>query len=831
MKKIIGLLLCVCMVFGMNTGVMAYSDVEEGTCVSEAVSVLSDLSVFNGFEDGSFQPEATVTRAQMAKVICEILGYSKVASTTTNFTDVPAEHWASGYINTINGLGIINGYGNGMYGPEDTVSYEQAVKMVVCALGYEPMAISKGGWSAGYISVASSIKLTEGVYGSTRGDIAVLVYNAINTPVMEQTAYGSEIKYEILNGTSGREYKTLLNKNDIYKVIGLVGEASATEITLTVSENDSNIKLPATIKVGSSNVKDYTYQEVELYVAKDGKNFTVVAVKPAETVEKFLLVSDDIVDITTGDKYDIVEYYVGTKTKKIYVNKDATIEYNKNIVDELEIKDDIELVFVDNDSDNRYDVIIATEYTSAIVDNVDIYREKMSIDGKTIEFDFDNEDKTYIFVDVNGKELSLSDFEEEDVIAYIANTKIQDADYIKIVKLNNAAVEGVVESVNDKEKTVIINDKEYKVTDNVWSDIADPGVEGMFYVGMTGKIFKFDGTIVNAKYGYILAAGVSTDTFDKTTQIKLLTVNGVKVYDLTEKVANDFAYNNVAWNEGAEVEDYRFVEYSINSKGQISKIKSINTTSEFINTEYKGKTEILNGKFIDENTLVFVLNEEKAEDTYVTDINYFVDEATYSGAMYVKNGDTKIVFVTDTDAVYNSEMGFAIVTGKGRTVNAEGNKVFYVDYVQNEVKGTIYFEDGDAKEEDFAVGTVFIYNKLANGYVNKYSIIASVNDEYNFTIINDKDLGKDIEVVFGYIYNTKRETNSKGNEIITLDNEESYVITNAVNKYTYYETSRVNIEVEDFLSGNAYYKDGDNVTAVMLKLVDGVVIDIYTISK
>ena len=80
--------------------------------------------------------------------------------------------------------------------------------------------------------------------------------------------------------------------------------------------------------------------------------------------------------------------------------------------------------------------------------------------------------------------------------------------------------------------------------------------------------------------------------------------------------------------------------------------------------------------------------------------------------------------------------------------------------------------------------------------------------------------------MFGTIDNTSRKTNSRG-ELITIGSN-TYVITSKTNKYTYDSTHyKSKIETEDFLSGNAYY---GGTTPVMLKLVDGVVVDIYTIS-
>ena len=123
LKKTLAVVLAFAMIFSMGVSTFAaYSDVEEGTTVGEAVGILSNLGIFTGFEDGTFKPNDTVTRAQMAAIICRTLGYEDQAAAstgTTNFYDVAASHWASGYINVAESLQIVNGYGNGAFGPED----------------------------------------------------------------------------------------------------------------------------------------------------------------------------------------------------------------------------------------------------------------------------------------------------------------------------------------------------------------------------------------------------------------------------------------------------------------------------------------------------------------------------------------------------------------------------------------------------------------------------------------------------------------------------------------------------------------------------------------
>ena len=246
---------------------------------------------------------------------------------------------------------------------------------------------------------------------------------------------------------------------------------------------------------------------------------------------------------------------------------------------------------------------------------------------------------------------------------------------------------------------------------------------------------------------------------------------------------------------------------------------------------------------MDKNTLVFVIDTKDKNESYATDMDYFVDEGTYGGEIYVRYGEVKVVVVTNSNTLYDSDTGFAIVTGTSTLVKND-DTVFAVDYVQDEKKGTIYFEDYTYNEgkDRFPTGTVFVFKADTDGYVKEtgYKIVATIanGDFIEAKYDEDEPFGKEVTTVFGYIENNTREANSKG-ELITI-NGDTYVISTNTNKYTYDSgRSKDKIETEDFLAGDAYYaeteKDGETeityVTPVMLKLVDGVVVDIYTISS
>lgn len=165
-----------------------FSDVTGSEYYAEAAEYLSRNNVISGYENGSFGASRTVTRAEMAAIVCRILkeeGNVAQYKGLTRFSDVSSDNWASGYINIASIKGVIEGDGNGRFRPEDEVKYEEAVKMIVRAIGADVnISASSQNWAAEYIAVAKQNNvITTNLIGSvgtaiTRGDIAVMVYNA-----------------------------------------------------------------------------------------------------------------------------------------------------------------------------------------------------------------------------------------------------------------------------------------------------------------------------------------------------------------------------------------------------------------------------------------------------------------------------------------------------------------------------------------------------------------------------------------------------------------------------------------------------------------------------
>ena len=181
------MLLCLsmlCCVASADTWV--FPDVPDGAPYEEAVLTLAELGVITGDNYGNFNPDKTITRAEAATIICRLLGaeYEAKAMTKVVFSDVPAKHWAVGYVAKAVELGIISGYGNGKFGPADPVTQEQMVKMLVCAWGYGDYALELGGWPRGYVAVAEELGMIESAEGissaqAKRSLVAEWCYNIL----------------------------------------------------------------------------------------------------------------------------------------------------------------------------------------------------------------------------------------------------------------------------------------------------------------------------------------------------------------------------------------------------------------------------------------------------------------------------------------------------------------------------------------------------------------------------------------------------------------------------------------------------------------------------
>lgn len=192
--RFLSLILAVVMIAGM--AITASADNNDKIANEEALDFLVNLGVFGGYDDGSLKPNELVQRDEMAKIIFVLYTtFSEAGVATESFSDVPADNWAAGYVSWCATNGIVGGYGNGKFGPDDNVTYDQALKMVCGALGYKdwdsrfwPTDVRRTALTT--LNLGENISDVKGSDYVTRAQIAQIVYNALYAQ-MNETKKGS----------------------------------------------------------------------------------------------------------------------------------------------------------------------------------------------------------------------------------------------------------------------------------------------------------------------------------------------------------------------------------------------------------------------------------------------------------------------------------------------------------------------------------------------------------------------------------------------------------------------------------------------------------------
>jgi len=231
MKKILSFVLVLAMVLGSVAMVFAteYPDVTDDADCAEAVNVLSAVGVIEGYNDGTFKPEKTITRAEAIKIVVAALGLpvTEGNSYPTQFTDVPATAWYSGYVRYGVALKITEGTTPTTFRPDQTVTYDQMITFIMRALGYDDRLV--GGYPAGYIMRAYQegvldADMTTGNVGAPRGDIAQMLYNALNKRFV---AYDKNTDTFVAATPYGN------NKPTMYALLGNFAEPDTTKTVVT----------------------------------------------------------------------------------------------------------------------------------------------------------------------------------------------------------------------------------------------------------------------------------------------------------------------------------------------------------------------------------------------------------------------------------------------------------------------------------------------------------------------------------------------------------------------------------------------------------------------
>ena len=580
-----------------------FTDVDSSSNYAEAVDVLTALDIVHGYEDGSFRPDGEITRAEAATMIVGGLNMNadaKAAAGTSKFTDVNEKaSWASGYVNVGVAQGFINGMNETTFAPQENVTYAQMCVMLTLITGYGDYAAANGGWPTGYTQMAASAGINKGVAVSNdtplkRGQVAQMLYNALTTPILGITAYKLDGNtYAKLDGTSGKEYKTILSdKFDAYEVKATVDnldEAGKVRFTGVTSDYKAAVKggdyiinpMPGVIIENGIDLSNYLKQQVKAVLALDANNKRhLLFAKGTEAVETLEVAADDYVKTDFAAKKQIkfgsTNYTFDATSVYIYVNgynfatvtpdiagtpvvaatytaaTGAAVPAGATVNAKIDTilkaaTGNVKLAKTGNAS--NYNAIFVDAYvigqvataeykngvttvkfTTNAASNIGGYN-KIEISDNDLETE-----ATKLVVKLGDEDIELKDLKEGDIIAVKTKLVAGDAT-IKAsnnkditVLVSRDTISGKVAYIDSDENEITVEETVYAAVDKTLSGLTTGEKYNTIYLDAFGRIYTYDDETVEETKNYAILAKVS----DKTDVILVLPDGTKKGYSVKD---------------------------------------------------------------------------------------------------------------------------------------------------------------------------------------------------------------------------------------------------------------------------------------------------------
>ncbi len=195
MKKIISLVITIALTLSLASvpAVNAAVSEEEGV-----ESLVAALGIMNGDENGDMRLDSYVSRAEFAKIAVSASAAKNsvaVGLKTSPFKDVPYTEWFAPYVKAAVSAGLVAGYLDATYRPDNTVTYEEAVTIMLRVLGYDDSSFGEA-YPYGQIGKAQGLDMLDGVDGAigaemTRRQVMYLVYNTLQASGASSSQDGS----------------------------------------------------------------------------------------------------------------------------------------------------------------------------------------------------------------------------------------------------------------------------------------------------------------------------------------------------------------------------------------------------------------------------------------------------------------------------------------------------------------------------------------------------------------------------------------------------------------------------------------------------------------
>ena len=771
LKKVLALVLAFACAFTMFAGA-AFTDSADIKVDTEVVDTLVSLGVVNGYDDGSFKPNGTVTRAEMAKMIYVLRTGNSDASAynddKTSFTDI-GSHWARGYIKYCQSLGIIAGKSNTKFCPNDKVTAQEAAKMLLVTLGYDPAkaGLTGASWASKTNALADENGLLDDVNTSftsacPRQYAAQLIYNAIFAPtvVWRDDAYTNVTLLGTDNKTVGEKYMGL--KTSVAVLKGVTKETNKSTYKLSLDAPTTEQLNDSTIISGSIANNTAKIQQSFTKIAKDYSALTnrVVKVLYKNSDEVYgVYATDDssVLNGVVGDykisggkvKFDGTKYAIKSGAANVKVDTDASDATTYAISTYL--KDDTTVGAANKGLNKASDAkaileddeVKSFEVTSYMVGKVSyVGKDYVNVTNKAASAD-PSKFSGYTKLDKDSCNSDISGLKKDDYVI-ITNSKVNG----KLDAVKADTVEGKITSTRDSGNDVRIDGNWYTSAlsaDKTKSDLALSNT--VTVVLKNNYIVAVDDVKIGSTDVALMIDAAPTSGVGKKWQADMLFPDGTrKVVDIDED-ESDILSNGALVGSLKNNNDVipTLVTYSQSgSKYELDLIVKNTTTNKYAgydarissksNTGWNTGWHVKDGKvlggdngfksYVNESATIFLqygsddykvvtgAAMKKWGESYKFSADLLADDS--NGYSYAKVGFVKS---TDSKNPTGSDKTYAYIFGvENNAKDADNNEYIEYNVWNGSEKTTIKVKD--SAKSAYKEGTVVEYTLDADGYAD-----------------------------------------------------------------------------------------------------------------
>lgn len=735
LKKILALSLALAMILSVSVFAGYTTDSYKDAAAidkdaAESVELLYALDIMTGDEKGNFNPNATITRAEVAKMIYVILnkGNDDKAATyavANLFTDVPATAWYAGYINYLAALGLVNG-SEGKFYPTNPVKTAEAAKMLLTAIGYNSADRQYVGanWAKNVLSDASIVGLLSGYKADINGAaprqwVAVMFANALLDAYTFDTVLPSGYNGIFGSGAVAGTNKFIKFGYKYYKLYDneVYAYATPTAYIDTIANTTNHYASKNYVLFSDGN----EFKSTGLGYMDLGQKYRVIArgdkalsVRPVTSV---------VADATVAEITYKFEYNKGSSTRMFTIgdmtasfadtkinalgNGDAaekakanTAFTEKNLTDKLDAQCNDLVRAIDRNGDGEIDYIILVYSDYAYV--------KKAATDKSGDY--------VILGYTNGKssgKLWLGgavDCDEELVTGnYVKRTWNQDNGNYDLEVLPVATEVKYTKKTGIKTPVYTIGDVEYLLASKGFTTNTDMAAlknkktnvvydEGLaVYVGK----YTFAYTDIEDIYNQL---GVFVENFKMNSSIRPnRNVDGVAYYNITPELLEE--ERDTDSTKPADADAYRLFAVSVDEESgttltrltEHNFLKALSADEDLVKTFKTGKKGTLNGKKDS-----FAFNGESASK-FDADAKFFV---------ITKSGSKVIVEVKTIDEIE--------------------------DKTYNNIYAELFYSPEDAKGNATIVGGLLDFRTQTYGVDNDYFFIVDALDEHDQPVVSSE---------------------------------------------------------------------------------------------